>query len=101
MGKHNWCAIGVAVGIAVSGAFFGGLVAALYLIIKIRKNRKEFLKDMKIIEKYIKQVEAADKKACEIANKMIMDGKLTIDQIAEYSGLSTEKVREIAGNKSA
>ncbi|MBR4948766.1 MAG: PD-(D/E)XK nuclease family transposase [Clostridiales bacterium] len=45
--------------------------------------------------------EAADKKACEIANKMIMDGKLTIDQIAEYSGLSTEKVREIAGNKSA
>lgn len=36
------------------------------------KFRKEFLKDMKIIEKYIKQVEAADKKAIVI-NYELMD----------------------------
>ena len=33
--------------------------------------------------------------------KMIKDGKLSLDKVAEYSGLSIEKVRELAGNKSA
>ena len=41
------------------------------------------------------------KKACEIATVMIKDGKLSLDKVAEYSGLSIEKVRELAGNKSA
>ena len=45
--------------------------------------------------------EAEYKKACEIANKLINSGKLTLDEIAEFSGLSIEKVRELAGNKSA
>ena len=37
----------------------------------------------------------------ETAQKMIKDGELTMEKIAEYSGLSLEKVRELAGNKSA
>ena len=37
----------------------------------------------------------------ENARKMINSGKLSLDEIAEFSGLSIEKVRELAGNKSA
>ena len=37
----------------------------------------------------------------ENARKMIKSGKLSLDEIAEFSGLSIEKVRELAGNKSA
>ena len=37
----------------------------------------------------------------ENARKMIKSGKLSLDEIAEFSGLSVEKVRELAGNKSA
>ena len=45
--------------------------------------------------------EAVQKAACETAKKMINDGKLSLEKIAEYSGLSLEKVRDLAGNKSA
>ena len=45
--------------------------------------------------------EAVFKAACENAKKMINSGKLSLDEIAEFSGLSVEKVRELAGNKSA
>ena len=37
----------------------------------------------------------------ENAKKMIDDGSLPLEKIAEFSGLSIEKVRELAGNKSA
>ena len=37
----------------------------------------------------------------ENAIKMINDGSLPLEKVAEYSGLSIEKVRELAGNKSA
>ena len=37
----------------------------------------------------------------ENAKAMIRIGKLSIEEIAECSGLSIEKVRELAGNKSA
>ena len=37
----------------------------------------------------------------EIAQRILKDGKLSYEEIAEYSGLSLEKVRELAGNKSA
>jgi predicted transposase/invertase (TIGR01784 family) len=37
----------------------------------------------------------------ETAQKMLKAGKLSYEDIAEYSGLSLEKVRELAGNKSA
>ena len=45
--------------------------------------------------------EAAEKKSIEVAKNMIEDGILPLDKIAQYSGLSIEKVRELAGNKSA
>ena len=32
---------------------------------------------------------------------MLKSGKLSLEEIAEFSGLSIEKVRELAGNKSA
>ena len=35
------------------------------------------------------------------AMTMINDGSLSLEKIAEYSHLSLEKVRELAGNKSA
>ena len=37
----------------------------------------------------------------ENARKMLEIGKMTFDEIATCSGLSVEKVRELAGNKSA
>lgn len=49
--------------------------------------------------------EVADKAAIDTriatAKKMIADGLLSLEKIADYSGLSLEKVRELAGNKSA
>lgn len=48
---HKSVSTGVAV--AVSGAFFGGLIASLYLMIKIHRNKNEFNKDCKIIKKAI------------------------------------------------
>ena len=37
----------------------------------------------------------------ENAKTMLKDGSLPYEKIAEFSGLSIEKVRELAGNKSA
>ena len=37
----------------------------------------------------------------ENALKMLADGKLSLEDIAEYSGLSLEKIRELAGDKTA
>ena len=45
--------------------------------------------------------ETALKTRIENAKKMIEIGKLSLDEIALCSGLSIEKVRELAGNKSA
>ena len=45
--------VSTGVAVAVSGAFFGGLVAALYLIFKIKKNKKEFIKESTIKEKTV------------------------------------------------
>ncbi len=45
--------------------------------------------------------EAVEKASIEHAKKMIEIGKLSLDEIALCSGLSIEKVRELAGNKSA
>lgn len=36
----------------------------------------------------------------ENALKMISDGKLTLEDIARYTSLSLEKIRELAENKS-
>ena len=45
--------------------------------------------------------EAVEKARIENAMAMIKDGTLSFEKIAEYSGLSLDKVRELAGNKSA
>ncbi len=45
--------------------------------------------------------EGIEKHKIETAQKMIKAGKLSLEEIAEYSGLSLDKVRELAGNKSA
>ena len=45
--------------------------------------------------------EAKNKTMIETAQKLLENGKLSFEEIAECSGLSLEKVRELAGNKSA
>ncbi len=45
--------------------------------------------------------ETALKTRIENAKKMLDDGSLSLEKIAEFSGLSIDKVRELAGNKSA
>ena len=41
------------------------------------------------------------KRACENAKVMLESGKLSMEDIATFSGLPIEKVRELAGNKTA
>ena len=45
--------------------------------------------------------EAGEKVRIENAKKMINDGTLPLEKISEYSGLTLDKVRELAGDKSA
>ena len=45
--------------------------------------------------------EAKNDLRIEIAQEMINSGKLSLEDVAAFSGLSIEKVRELAGNKSA
>ena len=45
--------------------------------------------------------EAVEKANVEHALAMLNSGKLSLEEIAEFSGLSIEKVRELSGNKSA
>lgn len=47
------------------------------------------------------RAEGEMKHAIDTAIKMIAGGKLTMVEIAEYSGLPLEKVRELSGNQSA
>lgn len=49
----------------------------------------------KAVEDYV------EKKQAETVKKMIAGGKLTIEEIAEYSGLPLEKIKEIAGKRTA
>ena len=51
------------------------------------------------IETYGEQM--ALRRAIENAKKMIAGGKLTLEEIAEYSGLSLEKVKELADKRTA
>ena len=45
--------------------------------------------------------EAVEKDRIENAKKMIKSGKISLEDIADFSGLSLDKVRELAGDKSA
>ena len=52
-----------------------------------------------VMEERKKKVEF--QKACEVANNLIGVGKLSLEEIASCCGLTIDKVRELAGNKSA
>lgn len=47
------------------------------------------------------RMEGEIRRAVSIAIKLIKNGKLTLDEIAENTGLPLEKVQELAGTKSA
>ena len=74
------------------------------------KELAERVRDFKETEKGVDSMceiwdevrnEGEIKRACEIAVNLIKSGKLSLEEIAEMSGLSLDKVRELAGNKSA
>ena len=68
--------------------------------VKIYKETEEGVNTVCDILEEMKN-EAAYRKSCEIAINFIKEGTLSLEKIAECSGLSIEKVRELAGNKSA
>ena len=45
--------------------------------------------------------EGINKGKIEVAQELIKNGKLSIEEIAKCSGMSIETVRELAGNKTA
>lgn len=53
----------------------------------------------KALEEYGDQIVL--KYSIKIALRMINDGQLTLEKIAEYSGLSIEQVKELAAGKPA
>ena len=70
------------------------------------KELAERVRDFKETEKGVDDMceiwdEVRNEARIENAQKMIKEGELSLEKIAEYSGLSIEKVRELAGNKTA
>ena len=45
--------------------------------------------------------ETAHEKAVEIAKKMLLSGKLTTEDIADFSGLTVEEVKALSEQKTA
>ena len=64
------------------------------------KESEEGVKTMCDIWEEVKN-EGKIEASIENAKTMLKDGSLPYEKIAEFSGLSIEKVRELAGNKSA
>ncbi len=64
------------------------------------KESEEGVKAMCDIWEEVKN-EGKIEASIENAKTMLKDGSLSYEKIAEFSGLSIEKVRELAGNKSA
>ncbi len=67
-----------------------------------------YYKELSDKVRHYKESEEGVKAKCDIweasienAKTMLKSGKLSLEEIAEFSGLSIEKVRELAGNKSA
>jgi len=74
------------------------------------KELAERVRDFKETEKGVDSMceiwdevrnEGINKARIENAVKLLENGKLTLEEIAECSGLSLDKVRELAGNKTA
>ena len=74
----------------------------IYVIDKVRyfKETEEGVETMcKAMDDM--RAEAVMRDRIENAKKMIDDGKLSLEDISKYSALSLEKVRELAGDKTA
>ncbi len=70
------------------------------------KELAERVRDFKETEKGVDDMceiwdEVRNEARIENAVKLLENGKLTLEEIAECSGLSLDKVRELAGNKTA
>ena len=68
--------------------------------VKLYKESAEGVESMGSVFDEIRE-EAINKQACENALKMIASGKLTMEEISEFSGLPIEKVRELASQQTA
>ena len=64
-----------------------------------KKDKKGVLTMCREIENMRK--EKAHEKAVEIAKKMLLSGKLTTEDIADFSGLSVEEVKTLSEQKTA
>ena len=64
-----------------------------------KENEKGVETMCKVLEE--KRNEAVEQDRITNAKEMLADGILTIEQIAKYSHLPEEKVRELAGEKGA
>lgn len=53
----------------------------------------------KVLEDMLNEV--IERERIEITNRLIVQGKMTLDEIAEISRLTPEKVQELAQQKSA
>ncbi|MBO4681906.1 MAG: PD-(D/E)XK nuclease family transposase [Clostridiales bacterium] len=67
------------------------------------RNFKETEKGVKYMCDVLDEMknEAVERANIEHAKAMIKDGMLSLEKIAEYSGLSLDKIRELAGRQSA
>ena len=70
------------------------------------KELAERVREFKETEKGVDDMceiwdEVRNEARIENAVKLLENGKLTLEEIAECSGLSLDKVRELAGNKTA
>ncbi len=73
---------------------------SLYLILKSSKEDEKGVEVMcRVMEEMRNETELATR--IENALEMIKGGKLSLEDIAQYSGLSLEKVRELAEKRSA
>lgn len=74
---------------------------------KILADRVQyFKKDKKGVFTMCREIEnmrreTAHEKAVEIAKKMLLSGKLTTEDIADFSGLSIEEVKALSEQKTA
>lgn len=74
---------------------------------KILENRVQYFKEgKKGVLTMCREIEnmrreTAHEKAVEIAKKMLLSGKLTTEDIADFSGLSVEEVKTLSEQKTA
>ena len=65
---------------------------------KIKNKRKKTTTMSKILEEYGEKMyqEGLQEAAIKIATRMLVDGKLSLEEIVEYTGLEMAEVEELA-----